>query len=135
MILLILNLHVMKKVTGIGGIFFKCENPAMLKAWYKEHLGIDAGDYGFNFDWNMEVDPSKGSTVWSPFPQHTTHFNPSTKDFMINYRVENLEALVAQMVDKGISMLDKIETYSYGKFVHCMDPEGNKIELWEPMDG
>jgi hypothetical protein len=84
MILLISNLHVMRKVTGIGGIFFKCEDPTKLKAWYKEHLGIDAGDWGFNFDWNMEADPSKGSTEWSPFAQKSTHYNHSTKDFMIN---------------------------------------------------
>ncbi len=123
----------MKKVTGIGGIFFKSENPEKIKAWYKKYLDIDAGDYGFTFNWSMEADPSKGSTVWAPFEQKTTYFNPSSKDFMINYRVENLELLVDELKAAGITFLDKIEVYSYGKFIHLMDPEENKIELWEPV--
>ena len=124
----------MKKVTGIGGIFFKCKDPKKIKDWYQKYLGIDAGDYGFNFDWNMEPDPSKGTTVWCPFDQQTTHFNPSAKDFMINYRVENLEELIKELKKEGIVMLDEMDSSSYGKFVHLMDPEGNKIELWEPGD-
>jgi predicted enzyme related to lactoylglutathione lyase len=122
----------MKKVTGIGGIFFKCKDPEKIRAWYKKYLGIEAGDWGFNFDWNMEPDPSKGSTVWAPFKQETTHFNPSAKDFMINYRVENLEELIKELKKEGIPLLDEMDSSTYGKFVHLMDPEGNKIELWEP---
>jgi len=125
----------MKKVTGIGGIFFKCQDPAKIKAWYKKYLDIDAGDYGFVFTWNMETDPSKGSTVWGPFDQKTNYFSPYQKDFMINYRVENLQEFVDELKAEGITMLDEIETYPYGKFVHLQDPEGNKIELWEPVDG
>jgi predicted enzyme related to lactoylglutathione lyase len=125
----------MKKVTGIGGIFFKCQDPKKIKDWYRKYLGIDAGDYGFNFDWNIEPDPSKGSTVWSPFKQETTHFNPSTKDFMINYRVENLVELIKELKKEGVPLLDEMEDSTYGKFVHLMDPEGNKIELWEPGEG
>src|SRR5450631_1609975 len=123
----------MKRVTGIGGIFFKCKNPATLRAWYLQHLGIDAGEYCFTFDWNMEADPSKGSTVWAPFGEETPYFKPSEKDFMINYRVENLEELVQLLKSEGLKMLDEIETYPYGKFVHLLDLEGNKIELWEPV--
>jgi predicted enzyme related to lactoylglutathione lyase len=125
----------MKKITGIGGIFFKCQDPAKIKAWYKKYLDIDAGDYGFNFDWSMEADPSKGSTVWSPFDQQSNYFSPSSKDFMINYRVANLDELVGELKASGISMLDEMETYPYGKFIHLLDPEGNKIELWEPVEG
>ena len=125
----------MQKITGIGGIFFKCADPEKIRAWYKQHLGIDAGAHGFVFDWNMETDPSKGSTVWAPFDQKTTYFSPSSKDFMINFRVRNLEELIGELKGAGISLLDEIETYPYGKFVHLLDPEGNKIELWEPAEG
>jgi predicted enzyme related to lactoylglutathione lyase len=126
----------MKKVTGIGGIFFKCKDPKMIKAWYREHLGIDAGDYGFNFIWNPDKEnPSEGMTVWTPFDQQTKHFQPSTKDFMINYLVANLEDLIKELKSAGVTMLDEMESYPYGKFVHLLDPEGNKIELWEAAEG
>ncbi len=108
-----------------------------MKDWYRQYLGIDAGEHGFIFRWNEDPDkPSNGSTVWTPFAETTKYFEPSFKDFMINYRVDNLEALVGQLQADGISMLDKIETYPppYGKFVHLLDPEGNKIELWEPTE-
>ena len=125
----------MKKVTGIGGIFFKCKDPEKIKAWYRNHLGIDAGKYGFNFQWNEDPkNNSNGCTSWTPFSQNSDYFNPSQKDLMINYRVENLEELVSELKSQGISMLDEIETYPYGKFVHLLDPEDNKIELWEPND-
>jgi predicted enzyme related to lactoylglutathione lyase len=125
----------MKKVTGIGGIFFKCQDLKKIKDWYRQHLGIDAGDYGFNFQWNDQPDGAPaGSTVWSPFKQQTDYFNPSVKEFMINYRVADLEALVTQLKEDGVGLLDTIESYPYGKFVHLLDPEGNKIELWEPVD-
>ena len=125
----------MKKVTGIGGIFFKCKDPQKMREWYKTHLGLDTNDYGANFEWRQAEDPSKkGSTQWSPFAESSKYFEPSTKEFMINYRVENLEALVEQLKAEGVTIADKIETYDYGKFVHIIDAEGNKVELWEPVD-
>jgi predicted enzyme related to lactoylglutathione lyase len=127
------NTTKMKKVTGIGGIFFKCKDPQKMNEWYKTHLGFDTGQYGTNFEWRQAADPTKkGSTQWSPFAETTKYFEPSTKDFMINYRVENLEALVEQLKAEGVTIVDKIESYDYGKFVHIIDVEGNKIELWEP---
>ena len=123
----------MKKVTGIGGIFFKCKDPNKMKEWYKTHLGLDTNDYGANFEWREAEDTTKkGSTTWSPFAEKTKYFEPSTKEFMINYRVENLEALVEELKKNGVTIVDAIETYDYGKFVHILDAEGNKIELWEP---
>lgn len=125
----------MKKVTGIGGVFFKCKDVNKTKEWYKTHLGLDAGQYGATFEWRQAEDSTKkGSTTWSPFAETTKYFEPSTKDFMINYRVENLEALVDELKKEGVTVLDKIETYDYGKFVHIMDVEGNKVKLWEPHD-
>lgn len=130
------NLINMKKVTGIGGIFFKCKDTNRMKEWYNTHLGLDTNQYGVNFEWRELDDPNKkGSTQWSPFSETTKYFEPSGKDFMINYRVADLEALVAQLKAEGVTIVDSIETYDYGKFVHIMDPEGNKIQLWEPSDG
>lgn len=125
----------MKRVTGIGGIFFKCQDPDKVKAWYNTHLGLDTDQYGTTFEWYQGADASKkGHTQWSPFTDKTKYFEPSTKEFMINYRVENLVWLVAELRAEGVTILDEIETFEYGKFVHILDPEGNKIELWEPID-
>lgn len=125
----------MKKVTGIGGIFFKCEDPDKIKKWYKTHLGLDTDEYGTNFEWRQGAEPTKkGFTQWSPFAETTKYFEPSTKDFMINYRVVNLAGLVQELKKEGVTILDSIETYEYGKFIHILDVEGNKIELWEPDD-
>ena len=125
----------MKKVTGIGGIFFKCKDPNKINEWYKTHFGFDTNPYGANFEWQQDEDSTKkGSTQWSPFTETTKYFEPSTKDFMINYRVENLEALVEQLKNEGVTIVDKIEDSEYGKFVHIIDVEGNKIEFWEPKD-
>jgi predicted enzyme related to lactoylglutathione lyase len=121
----------MKRVTGIGGIFFKCQDPEKMKEWYKTHLGFDVTDYGVQFSWKQEGDSKEGYTLWSPFPDKTKYFEPSTKDFMINYRVHDLEALVIELKKEGVTVLDNVETYDYGKFVHILDIEGNKIELWE----
>jgi predicted enzyme related to lactoylglutathione lyase len=122
-----------KKVTGIGGIFFKCKDPENLKDWYKKHLGLKTDRYGTMFEWREVPDTTKkGFTQWSPFAQTTKYFEPSTKDFMINYRVENLGSLVEELRKEGVIVVDTIETYSYGKFIHIMDIEGNKIELWQP---
>lgn len=125
----------MKKVTGIGGIFFKCKDPKKVSEWYARHLGLKMNPYGSVFEWHQGADSTKkGFTQWSPFSEKTKYFEPSAKDFMINYRVENLEALVAELQQNGVTVLDSIETYNYGKFVHLLDIEGNKIELWEPND-
>ena len=123
----------MKKVTGIGGVFFKCKDPQKMREWYNKNLELKAGPYGASFEWHPMGDSTKkGITQWNPFKETTTYFEPSTKDFMINYRVENLEELVKQLQADGVTVTDKIEDSDYGKFVHIMDPEGNKIELWEP---
>lgn len=125
----------MKRVTGIGGIFFKAGNPEKIKEWYKKHLGLDTDQYGTNFEWRQGADPAQyGFTQWSPFSQNTTYFEPSGKEFMINYRVENLETLVEELKKEGVIIVDEIETFDYGKFVHILDIEGNKLELWEPND-
>ena len=124
-----------KKATGIGGIFFKCDNPGKMREWYRIHLGLNTNQYGAVFEWWQGADSSKkGFTQWSPFSEKTKYFLPSAKDFMINYRVENLEALVDQLRKDSVTIVDKIETVEYGKFVHIMDMEGNKLELWEPND-
>lgn len=125
----------MKKVTGIGGVFFKCKDPEKIKDWYNKHLGLQTDAYGTNFVWRHADNPSvQGSTQWSPFSETTKYFQPSEKEFMINYRVENLEALVEELTKEGVTVLDEIQSFDYGKFVHILDPEGNKIELWEPVD-
>lgn len=125
----------MKKVTGIGGIFFKCNNPKAINEWYKTHLGFDTTPYGTSFEWRDAEDSTrKGLTQWNPFPADTKYFAPSGKDFMINYRVQNIEALVAELKKENVTIVDQIEAFDYGKFVHIMDPEGNKIQLWEPAE-
>ncbi len=125
----------MKKVTGIGGIFFKCKDPNKVKEWYQKHLGLNTNEYGATFEWYQEAGSNKKSvTQWNPFKETTKYFEPSTKEFMINYRVENLEALVEELRKEGVTIVDNIETYDFGKFVHIIDVEGNKVELWEPID-
>lgn len=124
-----------KRATGIGGIFFKCKDPQKLREWYKTHLGLNTNQYGAVFEWRQGADTTKkGFTQWSPFKETTKYFEPSTKDFMINYRVEDLEQLVEQLKKEEVIIVDKIETAEYGKFVHIIDLEGNKLELWEPND-
>ncbi len=124
-----------KRVTSIGGIFFKCKDPKKVREWYQVHLGLNTNQYGAVFEWRQADDSTKkGFSQWSPFSEKTKYFEPSTKDFMINYRVENLEALVQELKNDSVTVTDTIETYDYGKFVHIMDLEGNKIELWEPND-
>ena len=124
-----------KRVTGIGGIFFKTKNSSQTKDWYSKHLGFNTDQYGTCFEWRQADDGTKkGFSQWSPFDDSTTYFQPSEKEFMINYRVEDLEWLVGKLKKEGVNILDEIETYDYGKFVHILDPDGNKIELWEPVD-
>lgn len=124
-----------KKVTGIGGIFFKCKDPKATNEWYRTHLGFATTRYGTSFEWR-EIDDStkKGVTQWNLFPETTKYFEPSSKDFMINYRVENLVTLIEELRKENVTILDKMESYDYGKFVHILDNEGNKIQLWEPKD-
>lgn len=125
----------MKKVTGIGGVFFKVKDPDATKAWYAKHLGLQADRYGTAFEWRSSENPAqKGFTQWSPMNEDTQYFEPSTKEFMINYRVENLEELVKALRAEGVKILDEIESFEYGKFVHILDPDGHAIELWEPND-
>lgn len=124
-----------KKVTGVGGIFFKCQEPDRMREWYGKHLGLVTNQYGSLFEFRMSDKPSqKGYLQWSTFAEDTECFEPSDKEFMINYRVENLEEMVADFKKHGVPVLDEIETFEYGKFVHILDPENNKIELWEPVD-
>ncbi len=125
----------LKRVTGIGGIFFKCKDPKQMREWYKVHLGLNTNQYGTVFEWWQGADSSqKGFTQWSPFRETTNYFAPSTKEFMINYRVDNLDKLLEQLKKEGVTITDSVETADYGKFVHIMDIEYNKIELWEPND-
>lgn len=123
----------MKKVTGLGGVFFKCENPKEMNEWYAKNLGLETGEYGATFEWReAEAPEKKGSTAWCTFAKDTEYFNPSTKPFMINYRVENLAELVLELRAANVTIVDEISEFEYGKFIHVMDPEGNIIELWEP---
>ena len=124
-----------KKVTGVGGIFFKCQDPDKMKSWYQENLGLVTNEYGSLFEFRNSNNPEEVNYLqWSPMSDKTTYFQPSKKDFMINYRVENLVGLVEELKASGIEVVDEIEEFEYGKFVHIMDPENNKIELWEPID-
>ncbi len=127
----------MKRVTGIGGVFFKAKDPKALQVWYKERLGVDVQVWGgAAFDWTDEAgNPVGGTTAWSVFPADTDHFAPSTASFMINYRVADLHGLVKALRAEGCNVLDKIDESEYGKFGWVIDPEGNKVELWEPPPG
>jgi len=122
-----------KRVTGIGGFFFKTENPKELKEWYKNHLGLNTDDYGCTFWWKNE-NGDDCSTQWSPFESDTNYFEPSQKQFMQNFRVHDLEALLKKLLQEGVTIIDEMQTYEYGKFAWILDPENNKIELWEPID-
>lgn len=123
------------KVTGVGGIFFRCKNPKAVKEWYGKNLGMAVGEYGSSFEFRNANRPEEINYLqWSTFDENTEYFNPSEKQFMINYRVQNIEQMVENLKAAGVTIVDKIEEYEYGKFVHIMDPEGNKIELWEPVD-
>lgn len=125
----------MKRVTGLGGVFFKCDDPKKMKEWYQNHLGIQNGEYGAMFEWREKESPEQiGTTTWSPFSKESTYFAPSEKDFMFNYRVHDLENLLVVLKEEGVQQVGEMESFEYGKFAWIMDPEGNKIELWEPVD-
>ena len=127
----------MKRVTGIGGIFFKAKDAPALRAWYKQHLGIDVQVWGgAAFDWTGDDGkPVGGTTAWSINSADSDQFAPSTAPFMVNYRVADLRALVKALRDEGCNLLEKIDESEYGKFGWVVDPEGNKVELWEPPAG
>jgi len=126
----------MKRVTGIGGIFFKAKDPEKLGAWYKTHLGMNLEEWGgVAFQWADDPSEGKGTTIWTPFKSDTKHFEPSSAPFMINFRVADLEALLSALRAEGCNVLDKFEDTPYGKFGYVIDPDGNKLELWEPPSG
>ncbi len=122
----------MGRVTGVGGIFFRCTDADAQKAWYKQHLGLNTDAYGTNFETRQSHNPEKKSYLqWSPFSESTDYFE---KAFMINYRVDNLDEIIKSLADEGIELVGEIQVEEYGKFAHIRDPEGNRIELWEPND-
>jgi len=124
-----------KKVTGIGGIFFKCSEPGVTRQWYHDHLGLATDEYGSNFEWRQADDGKrKGFTQWSPFDQDTEYFKSSGQDFMINYRVEDLDGLLAQLETEGVKILGEITRHEFGRFAHIVDCDGRTVELWEPND-
>ena len=127
----------MKRVTGIGGIFFEARDPVTLRAWYKAHLGIDVQAWGgAAFDWtDAEGKPTAGTTAWTINDASSNAFAPSTTPFMVNYRVADLLGLVAALKNEGCNVLEKVDESEYGKFGWVIDPEGNKVELWEPPAG
>ncbi len=121
------------KVTGIGGIFFRSEDPKALNEWYGKHLGMPVSPYGTIFESRSADNPEETTQlVWTPFKQSTDYFDPSKKEFMINYRVQHLEQLITNLREQGVTVIGEIQNHEYGKFAHIMDIEGNKIELWEP---
>ena len=127
----------MKRVTGIGGVFFHAKDPVALRTWYQTHLGIDVQDWGGTaFTWaDSAGNPTKGTTVWSVFPSSGDLFAPSTSTFMINYRVADLAGLLQALRKEGCNVLEKTDDSEFGKFGWVMDPEGNKVELWQPPEG
>jgi len=123
----------MKKVTALGGLFLKAKNPSQMNEWYNRHLGLNAGDYGAIFKFRDFDNPDNEKySVWSTFKQDTDYFEPSEKEFMVNFAVDNLELLITELKKEGIEIIGGIEDAEFGKFAWIMDPEGTKIELWEP---
>jgi predicted enzyme related to lactoylglutathione lyase len=127
----------MKRVTGIGGIFFKASDPVALGAWYRTHLGIDVQKWGgAAFNWaDADGNPTAGTTAWNVTDAASTYFAPSTSSFMINYRVADLPALLEALRTEGCNVVGEMQESEYGKFGWVIDPEGNKVELWEPPPG
>ncbi len=124
----------MRRVTGVGGVFFKAKDPEALYQWYEKHLGIQREPHGggATFRWKDDHDGA-GTTAWCIFPASSNYFDPSSAPFMINLRVDNLDALLAVLEKEGVSIDPKRDSYDFGKFAWIYDPEGNKIELWEPI--
>jgi predicted enzyme related to lactoylglutathione lyase len=126
----------MKRVTGVGGIFFKSESPKELMAWYREHLGLEPDTYGgWTFMWRDKDQPQRvGRTVFNPFKADTDYFEPATVPYMFNLRVDDLPALIEQLKREGVQVVGDVQEFPYGKFAWIVDPEGRKIELWQPPD-
>lgn len=126
----------MKRVTGIGGVFFKCKDPEATKQWYERHLGIPASKWGHSFQWSdgYEGTENKGQTTWSPFSDTTKYFGEGPQEFMVNYRVADLKALLDALRDEGVAIVGELQEYDYGKFAHIVDCDGRRVELWEPVD-
>jgi predicted enzyme related to lactoylglutathione lyase len=127
----------MKKVTGIGGVFFKAKNVAAINEWYRDNLGFKTSQWGASIPWN-DIDASNknvGTTVWNPFKEDSDYYAPSKLPYMINYRVEDLKSLIDTLRSEGVKIVGELSEYDYGKFAHIMDNEGRKIELWEPIYG
>jgi len=123
----------MARVTGIGGVFYKIDDPAKTMAWYREHLGVETEEFGATFHWREKTNPRReGLTVWSPMERGTKYFDPSTLPFMINFRVDDLDGVLARLRAAGAWVDDKIDEYDYGRFGWALDPDGVRIELWEP---
>ncbi len=124
------------KVTGIGGILFYSDDTEKTKEWYTKNLGFEINDWGSSsFDYRTLNKPDEiVSLQWCPFKTGDEYFLPSKKDYMVNYTVQNIEGLVIKLKENGVTILDEIVTYDFGKFIHIMDAEGNKIELWEPIN-
>jgi predicted enzyme related to lactoylglutathione lyase len=130
-----INTDTTPRVTGIGGIFFYSDEPTKTKEWYSKNLGLETNEYGSTFEFRNASRPDEINYLqWSTFKKGDKYFSPSKKEFMINYRVQNIEGLVNKLRENGVTILDDIDAYDYGKFIHILDPEGNKIELWEPVD-
>lgn len=125
----------MERVTGIGGIFFKAKDPKALRAWYKDNLGIDCMDFGAILKWQDDPRAGTAVTVWAPFDENTDYFAPSKSSFMINFRVTNLDGMREQLRRAGAAVDDKVMVEDNGRFGWVLDPEGNRIELWEPAEG
>jgi len=126
----------MRRATGIGGVFFKAKDPKSLGEWYRAHLGMNVEEWGgVAFQWSDDNPSGKGTTIWSPFKADTSYFDPSTSNFMINFRVEDLHGLLAKLREEGCAVEQRVEESEYGKFGWVVDPEGNKVELWQPPAG
>ncbi|MCM4152616.1 glyoxalase [Arenibacter sp. N53] len=121
------------RVTGLGGFFFKTKDPNGIKQWYNKHLGLNTDQYGCTFWWK-DKEGEDCSTQWSPMKDDTKYFEPSKSNFMMNFRVENLVELLDVLREEGVTVVGEIEEYNYGKFGWILDPDGNKLELWEPND-
>ncbi len=123
------------RIIGIGGIFFQCDDPKAMREWYSNHFSLITDEYGALFETRKASNPEQPAYLqWSTMSRDSDHFKPSKSGFMVNYRVQHIEDLVEQLRTDGVTILDEIVTYDYGKFVHILDPEGNKVELWEPID-
>ena len=123
----------MARVTGIGGVFFRCSDPKATAKWYAEHLGFPVTDWGVSFEWKDEVPAGTGQTAWSTFPADTKNFGDGSQTFMINYRVDDLDALLTQLEAAGVWIDPKRSDEGYGKFAWIKDCDGNRVELWQPV--